>query len=138
MGPQLCCSLAIFGDVVHTREVLGLAGVALWSDTITLAQIVRKLPEGHVKHALHTLDFRFLQLSHAMEVIFPRGVRKAYVPEMGDWCCALEPAREPASPCFGARGALWAAFANADAEDDCGRIARDGTCEVSRWRGPRL
>jgi hypothetical protein len=35
---------------------------------------------------LRTFDLRFRQLSQAMEVIFPRGVRSAYVPEMGDEC----------------------------------------------------
>lgn len=29
-------------------------------------------------------DLRFLQLSHAMDVIFPLGVRNAYVPDIGD------------------------------------------------------
>lgn len=33
---------------------------------------------------MRTLDLRFLQLSHAIDVILPRGVRSAYVPDMGD------------------------------------------------------
>lgn len=82
--------------------------------------------------ATHTFDFRFLQLSQAINVIFPRGVLKAYVPEIGDWCRLLELPKDPVKPCFGAKGAFWFA-----ANDDCG-LSECGKVSKCRVPWPRL
>ena len=104
MGPQLGCRFAIFGDVVDTCEVLGLAGIALGPHAVALRMC--QCACGIRAERVRTLDLRFLQLSHAIDVIFPRGVRNAYVPAMGDECCPRALARAPPSPCLGASGAL--------------------------------
>lgn len=106
VGSQLGGRLAILGDVVHASEILGLAGVALGANAIALHELV--LGAGWMQRDTRqrTFDLRLRQLSHAMDVILPRGVRKAYVPEMGDECCPRAFAREPPGPCLGASGAL--------------------------------
>jgi hypothetical protein len=76
MGSQLCCRLAILGHIVYTSEVFRLACIAFWPDTIALWSLVSKFNLGPFGN-MHTLDLRFLQLSQAMDVIFPRGVRRA-------------------------------------------------------------
>jgi hypothetical protein len=82
MGPQLSRCFPIFCHIVDACEVLGLTGVALGPHAIAL----NKCQRTQVKSTeyMRTLDLRFLQLSHAIDVIFPRGVRNAYVPAMGD------------------------------------------------------
>jgi hypothetical protein len=41
MSSQLGGRLSIFGNVVHTREVLGLTGIAFGSDAIALTLLFK-------------------------------------------------------------------------------------------------
>jgi hypothetical protein len=76
MGSQLRRRLAILGHVVHARQVLGLAGVAFGADTVALQSCV-SASLGWGKRAYGTFDLRLRQLSQAIDVILPRGVRRA-------------------------------------------------------------
>jgi hypothetical protein len=75
VGPQLRRRLSILGNVIHTVEVFRLASIALRSDPITLGYLLFNV--AIPKPRQRTLDLRFLQLSHAIDVILPRGVRNA-------------------------------------------------------------
>ena len=76
MGSQLCRRLAVFGYIVYTDKVLGLTSVAFRPNTVTLASIVSALDHTPAREE-RTFDLRFRQLSQAIDVIFPRGVRRA-------------------------------------------------------------
>jgi hypothetical protein len=54
---------------------------------------------------LRTLDLRFLQLSHATDVILLREGRRAYVLDMGEQCLPLVLANALHGPILGAVGA---------------------------------